>query len=129
MASELKVNKLTGVTTAGSISVTGERNSTTTNLQQGLAKAWWSSNDTTLKDSYNIASLTDAAASTYDFNFTNNMANDDYAFPCATINTTANDVLLTTGVATTKVTQKGITSNSGSAVDTQPSGAAIGDLA
>ena len=36
MASELKVNKLTGVTTAGSISVTGEGNSTTTNLQQGL---------------------------------------------------------------------------------------------
>jgi len=129
MASELKVNKLTGVTTAGSISVTGEGNSTTTNLQQGLAKAWWSSNDVTLKDSFNIGSLTDVSASTYDFNFTNAMANDDFAFPCATINTTANDVLLTTGVATTKVTQKGITSNSGSAVDTQPSGAAIGDLA
>ena len=40
MASELKVDKFTGVTTAGSILVTGEGNSTTTNLQQGLAKAW-----------------------------------------------------------------------------------------
>ena len=40
MASELKVDKFTGVTTAGSIDVTGEGNSTTTNLQQGLAKAW-----------------------------------------------------------------------------------------
>ena len=40
MASILKVDTLTGVTTAGSISVTGEGNSTTTNLQQGLAKAW-----------------------------------------------------------------------------------------
>ena len=40
MASQLKVNTLTGVTTAGSIAVTGEGNSTTTNLQQGLAKAW-----------------------------------------------------------------------------------------
>ena len=38
MASELKVDKFTGVTTAGSIDVTGEGNSTTTNLQQGLAK-------------------------------------------------------------------------------------------
>ena len=38
MASELKVDKFTGVTTAGSILVTGEGNSTTTNLQQGLAK-------------------------------------------------------------------------------------------
>ena len=31
MASELKVDKFTGVTTAGSIDVTGEGNSTTTN--------------------------------------------------------------------------------------------------
>ena len=38
MASELKVDKFTGVTTAGSILVTGEGNSTTTNLQQGLLK-------------------------------------------------------------------------------------------
>ena len=38
MASELKVDKFTGVTTAGSILVTGEGNSTTTNLQQGLVK-------------------------------------------------------------------------------------------
>ena len=34
------VNTLTGTTTAGSISVTGEGNSTTTNLQQGLCKHW-----------------------------------------------------------------------------------------
>jgi len=40
MASQLKVDTLTGVTTAGSIDVTGEGNSTTTNLQQGLAKAF-----------------------------------------------------------------------------------------
>ncbi len=40
MASELKVDKFTGVTTAGSIDVTGEGNSTTTNLQQGFAKVW-----------------------------------------------------------------------------------------
>ena len=38
MASILKVDSLTGVTTAGSISVTGEGNSTTTNLQQGFGK-------------------------------------------------------------------------------------------
>ena len=36
--SEILVNKLTGTSTAGSIVVTGEGNSTTTNLQQGLAK-------------------------------------------------------------------------------------------
>ena len=121
MASILRVDTLTDASSNNSIA--------TSVLHNGSAKAWWSSNDTTLKDSYNIASLTDVAASTYDFNFTNAMANDDYAYPCATLNTTANDVLLTTGVATTKVTQKGITANSGSVVDTQPSGAALGDLA
>jgi hypothetical protein len=35
MASELKVDKFTGVTTAGSIDVQGE-GTATTNLQQGL---------------------------------------------------------------------------------------------
>ena len=34
------VNTLTGTSTAGSISVTGEGGSTTTNLQQGLIKVW-----------------------------------------------------------------------------------------
>ena len=38
--SEIKTDKLTGVGTAGVIVVTGEGNSTTTNLQQGLAKSW-----------------------------------------------------------------------------------------
>jgi len=95
----------------------------------GVAKVWWSSNDVTLKDDFNISTLTDVAGSTYDFNFTNNMANDDYAYPCATLNTTGNDIILTTGVLTTRVRQKGIGSTDGSAGDTQPSGAVFGDLA
>ena len=46
MASTLKINTLTGVSTAGSIAVTGEGNSTTTNLQQGLCKSWVNFNGT-----------------------------------------------------------------------------------
>ena len=60
MASELKVNTLTGVSTAGSIAVTGEGNSTTTNLQQGLAKAWVhfdGSGTVAVNDTLNITSL------------------------------------------------------------------------
>ena len=56
MASELKVDKITGVTTAGSIDVTGEGNTTTTNLQQGLGKAWCYFNGTgtaAFDDSFN----------------------------------------------------------------------------
>ena len=62
MASLLKVDALTGVTTAGSISVTGEGNSTTTNLQQGLAKVWQNTDVTTLQDSNNVSSVTDMSS-------------------------------------------------------------------
>ena len=81
--SEILVNKLTGTSTAGSILVTGEGNSTTTNLQQGLAKAWVNYtgvSSTSARDSLNISSLTDeATGKTYPISFVNNMANDDYS--------------------------------------------------
>jgi len=81
MSSILKVNTLTGVSTAGSISVTGEGNSTTTNLQQGLAKAWdkTTKNGETREDSFNIANLTDTAIGKQFHTTSNNMANDDYS--------------------------------------------------
>ena len=83
MASTLKINTLTGVTTAGSIAVTGEGNSTTTNLQQGLCKAW-ANFDATLstiatRDSLNIASLTDdSSTGQVRLNFTNSFGNTNY---------------------------------------------------
>ena len=64
MASILKVDALQGVTAAGSILVTGEGNSTTTNLQQGLAKLtlhYDQVNGPTVLSSHNVASVTDAA--------------------------------------------------------------------
>ena len=82
MASELKVDKFTGVSTAGSILVTGEGNSTTTNLQQGLAKAWGNLDGTgtiAIRDSFNIGSATDGGTGYYTFNYTNDMSNDDYS--------------------------------------------------
>ena len=81
MASELKVDKFTGVTTAGSIDVTGEGNSTTTNLQQGLCKVWnkTAANGESIEDSFNIATLTDTATGQQTHTFTNAMNNDDYA--------------------------------------------------
>ena len=81
MASILKVDALTGVTTAGSISVTGEGNSTTTNLQQGLAKSWCNTNQSgaEIYDSFNIASLTDSGTGQQQPFFTNSMSNNRYA--------------------------------------------------
>jgi len=86
MASELKVDKFTGVTTAGAILVTGEGNSTTTSLQQGLAKAWVNFNGTgtiAIRDSLNISGLTDNGNGDYSVAINNDMANADYAVTMA----------------------------------------------
>ena len=83
MASQLKVDTLTGVTTAGSIVVTGEGNSTTTNLQQGLGKAWLYSPATSasITDSFNISGITDGGTGEQDMTFTSAMSNNDYSSP------------------------------------------------
>ena len=82
MASILKVDTITGVATAGSIAVTGEGNSTTTNLQQGLAKSWVNFNGTgtiAARDSFNHSSLTDNATGDYTSTITNAMGNANYS--------------------------------------------------
>ena len=84
MASQLKVDTLTGVTTAGSIVVTGEGNSTTTNLQQGLAKSWFhivsgGASTIALGDSFNSSGITDGGTGIYNFNIANDMANAVYS--------------------------------------------------
>ena len=85
MASTLKINTLTGVSTAGSIAVTAEGNSTTTNLQQGLCKAWSNSSGsgTTFRDSFNHSSATDHDIGQYTVTLTNNMGNTNYSYTSA----------------------------------------------
>lgn len=81
MSSILKVNTLTGVSTAGSIAVTGEGNSTTTNLQQGLCKTWVNFTgitNTTERDSFNVSTLTDVDSGRTTVNIANDMANANY---------------------------------------------------
>ena len=83
-ASEVTIasNKFVG-TASGTMSVVGEGGSTTTNLQQGLCKAWVNYDATTspiaTRESLNIASLTDdASTSQVRLNFTNNFGNTNY---------------------------------------------------
>ena len=85
MASTLKINTLTGVTTAGSIAVTGEGNSTTTNLQQGLAKQFsvFDQNGATIGantagETFNTSSQTDESTAVVLVGITNNMSNTTY---------------------------------------------------
>ncbi len=84
--SEIKTDKLTGTSTAGSILVTGEGNSTTTNLQQGLAKAWVTFDGTasgaTVRDSFNVASTDDDGTGLYGVNFSSAMSNANYSSVC-----------------------------------------------
>ena len=81
MASILKVDTLTGVTTAGSISVTGEGNSTTTNLQQGLSKQWayFIATMASIADSLNVSSIADEGTGDSGINITNAMSSANYA--------------------------------------------------
>ena len=81
MASQLKVDTITGVTTAGSIAVTGEGNSTTTNLQQGLGKSWWclTGGNATISDSLNTSSATDVSTGRWKTTRTNNMNSTHYS--------------------------------------------------
>ena len=108
--SEILVNKLTGTSTAGSIVVTGEGNSTTTNLQQGLAKAWANFTGTgtiALTDSFNVASLTDGGTGKYDTNFTNSMNNGTFAIHINSDSNTTNDAFNRTAGGSNNTTAKG----------------------
>ena len=72
----LKTNTLTGTSTAGSIVVTGEGNSTTTNLQQGLCKVWISMDaGQTDNNSFNVSSISDEATGAHTINFNNDFSN------------------------------------------------------
>lgn len=80
----LKVANATKLTmnSTGQTTIVGEGGSTTTNLQQGLAKCWIQFNGTgtiSTQDSFNRGGLTDNGTGDYTITYTNNMANDDYA--------------------------------------------------
>jgi len=89
--STLKTNTLTGTTSAGSIVVTGEGGSTTTNLQQGLAKQWghFDQRGSTLGantsgDTFNTTSFTDVSAGHIDVAIANDISNATYSVNATT---------------------------------------------
>ena len=82
MSSELVLDELTGRGSAGSIAVTAEGGTVTTNLQQGLAKHWvfFKGTDTfTRLDSFNSSTLVDDDTAIHTTNFTVNFENANYA--------------------------------------------------
>ena len=143
MASTLKINTLTGVSTAGSIAVTAEGNSTTTNMQNGLAKAWVNFNHTTIdsgtdldgvRKSFNIASVVDVNTGRANTNLTNPMADADHISTGSAGDATqgnARNIFIDDGVANTASTiASNVENNSSSPVDAEYVGIVThGDLA
>ena len=131
--STILVNTLTGTSTAGSIAVTGEGNSTTTNLQQGLAKQWVRFDGTglTVEDSFNTSSVTDNGTGDYSPVLTSSMSSENYS-PLYT--TSQYHELMGNNGGTTGTLASGykinIRNSSNSAADTgRVSSAVFGDLA
>jgi hypothetical protein len=79
--SEIKVDTLTGKTSAGDITVTSEGGAATMQLQQGLAKCWVDFNGittTSSRDSFNVSSLTDGGTGNTTITFANTMSSSNY---------------------------------------------------
>jgi len=130
MASILKVDTITGVTTAGSIAITGEGNSTTTNLQQGLAKAWsfTAADGASISDSFNISSLGDTAAGQQTLNFNNDFGSANHSVVASQGTGNQHDVVMSTKAAGTQLI-KIYDPDAGAFQDSLINAVAHGDLA
>ena len=133
----VNINQLSGIDTAGSITVQGE-GTATTNLQQGLQKQWIDFNGSgtvAIVDSFNSASISDEGTGDYRVNLTNAMRaqegcintgigqNRDGASP------TDNDLFINFS-STTQILMKSRDSNGGNDEDSQMVCTSVnGDLA
>jgi len=126
-ASEIAIDKLKGVTAAGSMLVVAEGGTNTTNLQQGLAKAWTFCTDNVITDSLNTSSSADDGTGAYTITLSNNTTTTNVAG-----NVTCNENINVNGhrsansTSTYKIRLKDTSGNGGDA----NSGATLhGDLA
>jgi hypothetical protein len=82
--STLRTNALEGVDAKNSITiVAGAGNITTTNVQEGLVKAWsdytTSGSGNSINGSFNVSSISDVGTGDVRLNYTNNMADENYS--------------------------------------------------
>jgi hypothetical protein len=107
--SEIKVDTLTGKTTANDITVTVGATATMS-LEQGLAKAWVNFDGTgtiASRDSLNVSGLVDNGTGDYSITISSAMSNSNYAFikSPATTGTGSYDSYPLTGILTTTTAQ------------------------
>ena len=90
----VKIDTIKGKTTAGSVTVQGE-GSTTTNLQQGLNKVWFTLGmDAVQDDSFNCSSVDDDGTGDFGIHFTNAFNNALYSSAQAVTVTALNDRMM-----------------------------------
>jgi|DEB0MinimDraft_6_1074348.scaffolds.fasta_scaffold08229_7 hypothetical protein len=105
--SEIKVDTLTGKTSAGDITVTSEGGAATMQLQQGLAKVWANTSASAITDSLNTSSFTDNSTGNHAVGIFSAMGNTTYGitgFARADGSDTGYAYTLTANIADTKTT-------------------------
>ena len=131
-ASEIAIDKLKGVSSAGSMTVVGEGGTNTTNLQQGLTKAWLKTTTASaISDSFNVTSINDVAAGQEQVTFTSAFSNTTYvATGTSSENAYHNVVSNWNETVTTTLTRFGsLNVNAGAYEDTVLNCQVNGDLA
>jgi len=117
----IKIDTIKGKTTAGSVTVQGE-GTATTNLQQGVAKAWvnFQGTDTFgINDSFNITSCDDNGTGDYDINITNAFSNASFSSTSSCTGDSSNDNrgVCTTNNSTSEVLINAFVCTSGAVAD------------
>ena len=135
--STLRTNALEGVDAKNSITiVAGAGNITTTNVQEGLAKAWVNFNGTgtiATRDSNNISSLTDNSTGNYSCNLSNSFSSANYSYT-AMSGYTASGTGITSTISESTTTSalfaiETLTTSGGAADSANVNSSAHGDLA
>ena len=77
----LKVANATKLTmnSTGQTTIVGEGGTTTTSVQQGLAKVWTNNSASAIVDSFNTSGFTDNGTGDFTTAFSNNMSNTTYS--------------------------------------------------
>ena len=81
------------ISNAGQVTIQGE-GTATTNLQQGLAKAWLTLNGTgtiAIDDSFNIATIVDNGSAKYGYTYSNNIATTKHPVTGSVIGSTSSN--------------------------------------
>ena len=129
--SEILTNKLTGASTAGNITITGEGGSGTIQFQQGLAKGWVGhavdSSQSITGDTFNVSGFTDIATGYSTHTLVNNMNTGANTYP---VQNTAAGAYDYHGIAdSSSQFQLRSVNSTGNSSDGTKNGTVFGDLA